>query len=103
MTYTLRKRPADPQAAAEVKPLVDVDKASFLIGSGLKGVMSRRSKVAYGTAEAAKAAQGAHGGELAGFDQALAAAYADMATDVAMIRKMREERRKRMPDQQRKG
>lgn len=93
----------DNAAAAETKPLVEVGKATFLIGSGIKGVMTKRSKMAYGTADAARAAQAAHGGELAGFDQALLAAYADMAADVAMIRKNREERRKRMMDQQHKG
>ncbi|MDK9723587.1 MAG: nitrous oxide reductase accessory protein NosL [Sterolibacteriaceae bacterium MAG5] len=93
----------DNAAAGEPKPLVEVGKATFLVGSSLKGVMTKRSKVAFGTADAAKAAQAANGGELAGFDQALAAAYADMAADVSMIRKNREERRKRMMEQQHKG
>jgi nitrous oxide reductase accessory protein NosL len=87
---------ADNASAAEIKPLVEVDKATFLIGSQLKGVMTKRSKVAYGSAEAAKASQVANGGELANFDQALLAAHTDMAGDVAMIRKMRTERRKKM-------
>lgn len=93
----------DNAAAGETKPLVEVGQATFLVGSSLKGVMTKRSKVAYGSADAAKAAQAAHGGELANFDQALLAAYTDMANDVAMIRKMREERRKRMMEQQHKG
>lgn len=93
----------DNAAAGDQKPLVEVGKATFLVGSSLKGVMTKRSKVAFGTADAAKAAQAANGGELAGFDQALAAAYADMAADVSMIRKNREERRKRMMEQQHKG
>jgi nitrous oxide reductase accessory protein NosL len=76
--------------------LVEVDKASFLVGGSQKGVMTKRSKVAYGSAEAAKASQVANGGELANFDQALLAAHTDMAGDVAMIRKMRTERRKKM-------
>ncbi|MBA3033289.1 MAG: nitrous oxide reductase accessory protein NosL [Gammaproteobacteria bacterium] len=90
----------DNAATAEVKPLVDVDKASFLIGSSIKGVMTKRSKVAYGTATAATAARAANGGELANFDQALLAAYTDMSQDVSMIRKNRAERRKRMMEQQ---
>ena len=89
----------DNAAAAEVKPLVDVDKASFLVGSSLKGVMTKRSKVAYATAAAATAARTTHGGELANFDQALLAAYTDMSQDVSMIRKNRAERRKRMMEQ----
>lgn len=90
----------DNAAAGEPKPLVEVGKAQFLVGSGLKGVMTKRSKLAYGSMEAAKAAQTTHGGELANFDQALLAAYTDMASDVAMIRKMRAERRKKMMEQQ---
>ena len=90
---------ADTAAAADVKPLIEVGKASFLVGSSLKGVMTKRSKVGYGSEAAAKASQAANGGDLADFDQALLAAYTDMAGDVAMIRKNREERRKRMQHQ----
>lgn len=93
----------DNAAAGDVKPLAEVDKATFLVGSSLKGVMTRRSKVAYGSADAAKASQAANGGELANFDQALLAAYTDMAGDVAMIRKMRAERRRKMMEAQPKG
>lgn len=84
------------------KTLIEVAQATFLVGSSLPGVMTKRSKVAYGSEAAAKAAQAAHGGELMGFDQALLAAHADMAQDVAMIRKMREERRKNMPMEHKK-
>ena len=86
---------ADNGAAGEIKPLVDVDRATYLIGSRIKGVMSTRSKVAYGTSDAAKAARVANGGETVDFTQVLLAAYSDMAQDVAVIRKNREERRKR--------
>jgi nitrous oxide reductase accessory protein NosL len=90
----------DNAVAAEVKPLVDVDKASFLIGSKLPGVMTANSKVAYGSEEAAKAAQAANGGELVKFDQALLLAYTDMSKDVSRIRKNRAERRRKMMEQQ---
>ena len=86
----------DNAALGEIKPLIDVDKAVFLIGSQLKGVMTKRSKVAYSNEEAAKASQLANGGELGDFDKALTAAYMDMAQDVKMIRKNRDERRKKM-------
>ncbi len=92
----------DNAATGEPKPLVEVDKATFLVGSKIPGVMTARSKVAYGTEEAAKAAQAANGGELVKFDDALLAAYTDMAKDVARIRKMRAERRKKMMEQQSK-
>ncbi|MFN3398439.1 MAG: nitrous oxide reductase accessory protein NosL [Sulfurimicrobium sp.] len=89
----------DNASSAGIKPLVEVDKATFLIGSSIKGVMSKTSKVAYGTAEAAKAAQAVNGGEIGDFDKALLAAYTGMAQDVVMIRKMRAERRKKMMEE----
>lgn len=94
---------ADNASNAEIKPLVAVDKATFLVGSKIPGVMTTRSKVAYGSEEAAKAAQAANGGELTNFDGALLAAYTDMAKDVSRIRKMRAERRQKMMEQQGKA
>ena len=85
------------------KPLVEVEKASFLVGSKLPGVMTARSKVAYGNADAAKASQAANGGELTDFDGALLAAYTDMSADVTRIRKNRAERRRKMMEQQNKS
>lgn len=87
---------ADNAATADIKPLLEVEKASFLVGSSLTGVMTKRSKVAYGTEAAAKVSQGANGGDVMTFEEVLLAAYTDMAADVAMIRKNRAERRKRM-------
>jgi hypothetical protein len=58
--------------------------------------MSKKSKMAFASAEAAKTAQTAHGGELATFDEALTEAYLGMAEDTIMIRKNRAEKRKRM-------
>jgi nitrous oxide reductase accessory protein NosL len=90
----------DNAAPGDIKPLVEVDKASFLIGSKIPGVMTANSKVAYGAEDAAKAAQTAQGGELVKFDQALLLAYTDMSKDVSRIRKMRAERKRRMMEQQ---
>lgn len=90
----------DNAVAGEPKPLVLVDKATFLVGSKIPGVMTARSKVAYGTEEAAKAAQAANGGELTNFDGALLAAYTDMAQDVSRIRKNRAERRRKAMESQ---
>ncbi|MBU0751322.1 MAG: nitrous oxide reductase accessory protein NosL [Gammaproteobacteria bacterium] len=90
----------DNAAAGETKPLVEVDKATFLVGSKIPGVMTHNSKVAYASEDAAKAAQGANGGELAKFDQALLAAYTDMSKDVSRIRKNRAARRQKMMEQQ---
>ena len=85
---------ADYGATAEPKPLVDVDKAIYLVGSKLPGVMTKQSKVAFGSRPAAEAAKAAQGGELGNFDAALRAAYLSMASDTAMIRKKRAERRR---------
>lgn len=92
---------ADNASDADLKPMVEVDKAVFLIGSQIKGVMTKNSKIAFASEEAAKAFQAANGGELGSFDKALLGAYTDMAQDVAMIRRNREERRKKM--MQKKG
>lgn len=91
---------ADFGATADPRPLVDVDRAVYLIGSKLPGTMSARSKMAFADAAAARAAQAAQGGDLGTFDQALAAAYADMAADTAMIRKRRAERRRKAMEKQ---
>ena len=87
---------ADFGSDKEIKPLVDVDKATYLIGSKLKGTMTKSSKMAFASADAAKAAQAAKGGETGNFDDALKASYMSMANDTMMIRKRRAKRRARM-------
>ena len=87
---------ADFGSNAKLKPLVNVDNASYLIGSKLKGTMTKTSKMAFASMDAAKAAQSANGGEIGDFDQAVKQAYLDMASDTMMIRKRRGERRKKM-------
>ncbi len=90
----------DNASPAEIKPLTDAEKASYLIGSSLRGVMTRRSKVAYSTVEAAETSKAANGGDIADFDKALLAAYTDIAEAVTMSRTNREERMKRMQKKQ---
>lgn len=85
----------DYAATAEPRPLLPVDALTYLIGADMKHAMTKRSKHSFASADAAKEAQTKHGGTLAKFDDALRESYIDMAGDVAMIRKMREERRKR--------
>jgi nitrous oxide reductase accessory protein NosL len=85
----------DNAAAGEPRPLVDVDRAGFVIGGSAVGVMTLRSKVAYGSDAAARSAQAAQGGVVGDFNAALLAAYTDMSRDVARIRQNREERRQR--------
>lgn len=84
----------DYGSTAEPRPLLPVDQLTYLIGADLKHAMTKRSKHSFATAEVAKEFQSKHGGTLAKFDEALRESYLDMASDVSMIRKMREERRK---------
>ena len=87
---------ADFGAEGDIKPLVNADRARYLIGSKLPGTMTANSKMAFAAEAAAQAAQQAQGGELAGFDQALRQAYADMAEDTLKIRQRRMEKRRKM-------
>lgn len=86
----------DNASAEAVKPLINVDQATYLIGGNLPGVMTKRGKTSYGSREAALAAKDKHNGEIGDFSAALTASYADMAHDTLMIRRKREERRQHM-------
>lgn len=86
---------ADNAAATDPRPLIEVGKASFLVGSDLPGVMTWNSKVAYGSIEAAVAAQKVHGGRVLNFQDTLKVSFADLADDLDRMRKAREERRRR--------
>ncbi|NCA72603.1 MAG: twin-arginine translocation pathway signal protein [Sphingobacteriia bacterium] len=91
---------ADFGSDQSIKPLVAVDGATYLIGSGLKGTMTTNSKVAFAERAAAEQAKTAEGGTLGDFDEALGQTHQDMAKDTAMIRKNRGERRRRMMQQE---
>ena len=84
---------ADFGSKADPKPLVNVDAATYLIGSKLPGVMTKQSKVAFGSKAASEAAKAEQGGELGNFDAALQATYQSMASDTLMIRKKRAEKK----------
>ena len=86
----------DNSSSAAIKPLINVDQATYLIGGKLPGVMTHRGKTSYGSKEAALAAKELHNGEIGDFAAALTASYADLAKDTLMIRKKREERRQHM-------
>ncbi len=85
---------ADFGAEGEVKPLVEVEGARYLIGSGLPATMSRSSKMLFASAAAAEKARREYGGSFGDFDSALRQAYSDLAEDTIMIRHRRAERRK---------
>ncbi|MEN8189125.1 MAG: nitrous oxide reductase accessory protein NosL [Thermodesulfobacteriota bacterium] len=93
---------ADFGADSSIKPLINVDTASYLLGSKLKGTMSAKSKMAFAVKNQATAAQKANGGEIVDFDNALKEAYLGMAKDTLMIRKRRAEKRKKMMQMKKK-
>ena len=90
----------DYGSTVEPRPLVPVDQMTYLIGADLKHAMTKRSKHSFASVDVAKEFQTKHGGTLAKFDDALRESYLDMAADASMIRKNREERRKRMQQKQ---
>lgn len=85
----------DYGSTAEPRPLVPVDNLVYLIGADLKHAMTKRSKHSFATPSVAKEFQAKYGGSLGNFNDALREAYLDMASDVTMIRKNREERRRK--------
>ena len=87
---------ADFGSDSQIKQLVNADEATYLAGSDLPGTMTKQSKMAFSSPEAAEAAGKKHGGERVNFDEALSRAYLSMAKDTAMIRKKRAAKRKKM-------
>lgn len=70
---------ADFGVAGEPKPLTEASSATYLIGSSLRAVMSPVSKYAFAQRSAAEAAMSDAGGQLASFEQAVAASLEDYA------------------------
>lgn len=87
---------ADFGSKDDIKPLVLVDSATYLIGSRLKGTMSAVSKLAFAQQSAAEATKAGQGGKLVSFDEALTQSYASMAKDTQMIRKNRIEKMRKL-------
>ena len=76
------------------KELVDGEKASWVLGGSVKGVMTGRAKWAFTDRAAAERFIADHGGEMVDFEAAINAAYEDMYKDTRMIRKKRQEMKK---------
>ncbi|WP_043749725.1 hypothetical protein [Imhoffiella purpurea] len=83
---------ADAGSDLEIPPLVEVAGLHYLIDPSRPGTMTRRSKWAYAERARARAAATGHA-EVVDFDQALRAAYEDMAEDTILIRRRRAEMR----------
>jgi nitrous oxide reductase accessory protein NosL len=78
------------------KELIDAEAAYWVIGGDTQGVMSMRGKWAFADKSAAEKFVSTKGGNIAGFDQAMKAAYEDMYNDTRMIRKKRKMKRIKM-------
>lgn len=85
----------DAGSDADVKPLADTAVMAYVIDPSKPGTMSMVSKYAYADPAKAEAAAG-DTGQVVGFDDALRAAYAEMAEDTIMLRQRRGEKRKEM-------
>jgi len=77
----------------KTKTLIDAEKAVWVIGGDKTGVMTRNAKWAFGKRQDADHYVQAHGGKLAGFEEVMAAVYADMYEDTKMIRDKRKKMR----------
>ncbi|MDR9500204.1 MAG: nitrous oxide reductase accessory protein NosL [Desulfurivibrionaceae bacterium] len=71
------------------RELINADKAYWVIGGDMMGVMTRRAKWAFADKAAAEKFIKEHGGTMATFEEALKASFEDMYEDVNMIREKR--------------
>lgn len=66
--------------------LVDAEKAVWVVGAGIPGVMAAKSRVAFAEKADAEAFRKEKGGEIADFDAAITSTYCDMWPDTQAIR-----------------
>ncbi len=85
------KIPSDAQVVdTKNLNLIDVNKAFYVVGSKVKGTMSRNSKYAFSTEADAKEFQAENGGEIMSFAKAYEIAGQDFEGDNKMIKAKRE-------------
>jgi copper chaperone NosL len=71
------------------KALIDAETAVWVIGGSKPGVMTKNAKWAFAKKEDAEKFLQVNGGRIAGFDEALDAAYKDLGNDTKIIREKR--------------
>ena len=71
------------------KALIDAEKASWVLGGSVMGVMTKKAKWAFAQPGGADTFISQNGGKLATYDEAMKAAYEDMYADTKMIRDKR--------------
>lgn len=94
LSLALDKTPAEILVGDyQTKELIDAEKAFWVLGGDLPGVMTQRAKWAFKEKQRAEAFIKAHGGEPVSFDQAMRATYEDMYEDTKKIRERRKAKR----------
>ena len=78
------------------KVLIDAETAAWIIGGSKPGVMTKNAKWAFANKADAEKFRMENGGRVAVFDEALEAAYKDLADDTKMIRERRKMRNMKM-------
>jgi copper chaperone NosL len=78
------------------KVLIDAEAAAWIIGGSKPGVMTKNAKWAFANKADAEKFRQETGGRLTAFDEALEAAYKDLADDTKMIRERRKMRNMKM-------
>jgi nitrous oxide reductase accessory protein NosL len=78
------------------KRLIDAEKAYWVIGGKMPGVMTRNAKWAFATKDDAEKFVRDQGGSIASFELAMETTYKDMYHDTKMIRERRKQRKKEM-------
>ena len=80
------------------KGLINAETATWVIGGNKPGVMTKNAKWAFENKADAEKYQKENGGRIAGFDEALEAAYKDLADDTKMIRERRKMKKMKMQE-----
>lgn len=80
----------DNGSPLEIKPLINADTASYVIGGDFKTVMTGVAKTSFASREVAEAVKGS--GEVVDFDKALNLTYAALGDDTKMMRVRRAEK-----------
>lgn len=80
VTRQTQARPTDVMVAVYLEPetMIAADRAFYLVGSTARGTMSAVAKIAFATAEAARAFGAKYGGTVMNFAQALALAEKEL-------------------------
>jgi copper chaperone NosL len=78
------------------KDLINAEAAIWVIGGNKPGVMTRNAKWAFANRDDAEKFRQENGGTIAGFDEALEAAYKDLGEDTKMIRERRKMKKMNM-------